>query len=296
VRLSIAGFQDKLAVLEEEGAWYLAEGPDLASTHILKPEPANPRLAGLTSNEFFCMRLSAACELDTAQVQLHHIPDAVLSVTRFDRFRQGAGVRRRHVIDGCQLLGLPSGYKYERPYGDAPDVRAVRDGASLPRFFEAIEACPQPTRARLQLMRWLVFQVLLGNTDAHAKNLSFYMTAAGPVQAPAYDLVCGALYQEGNVSQAYAMAIGDAFSTEELTPYEWAQFCVSTGISPSLVRKELERGVKMINSRLSRVASAVQQEGADPEVIQRIAEVVEAECVRQLDLAPQIKGMMAVAR
>ena len=296
VRLSIAGYQDKLGVLEEGGEWYLVEGPDLASTHILKPEPVNPLLAGLTSNEFFCMRLAAACELETAQVQLHHTPDAVLSVTRFDRYWQGATVRRHHVIDGCQLLGLPSGYKYERPYGDNPDVRAVRDGASLPRFFEAIEASPQPTKARLQLIRWLVFQVLLGNTDAHAKNLSFHMTAAGPVQAPAYDLVCGALYREGNVSQAYAMAIGDAFGTEELTPYEWAQFCVATGVSPSLVRKELERGVKLIRTRLPGVATAVQQEGAVPEVIQRITEVVEAECVRQLALAPHIKDMMAVAR
>ncbi len=296
VRLSIAGFQDKLAILEEGGAWHLVEGTDLASTHILKPEPVNPVLAGLTSNEFFCMRLAAACELDTAQVRLHRIPDAVLSITRFDRYRQGTAVRRRHVIDGCQLLGLPSGYKYERPYGDNPDVRSVRDGASLPRLFKAIEASPQPVKARLQLLRWLVFQVLLGNTDAHAKNLSFHMTAAGPVQAPAYDLVCGALYREGNVSQAYAMAIGDAFSTEELTPYEWAQFCVATGISPSLVSKELDRGIKAIRARLPGVAAAVRQEGAVPEVIQRITEVVEAECVRQLALAPHIKGMMAAAR
>ncbi len=296
VRLSMAGFQDKLAVLEDAGEWYLAEGPDLASTHILKPEPVNPVLAGLTSNEFFCMRLAAACDLDTARVQLHHIPDAVLSVTRFDRYRQGAAVRRRHVFDGCQLLGLPSGYKYERPYGDNPDVRAVRDGASLPRLFKAIDASPQPVKARLQLLRWLVFQVLLGNADAHAKNLSFHMTAAGLVQAPAYDLVCSAPYREGNVNQAYAMAIGDAFSTQELTPYEWAQFCVATGVSPSLARKELERGVKVIRARLPGVAAAVQQEGAVPEVVQRITEVVEAECARQLALAPHIKDMMAAAR
>ncbi|NVZ08242.1 HipA N-terminal domain-containing protein [Allochromatium humboldtianum] len=55
VRLSIAGFQDKLAVLVEGEDWYLVEGPDLASTHILKPDPVDPRLAGLTSNEFFCI-------------------------------------------------------------------------------------------------------------------------------------------------------------------------------------------------------------------------------------------------
>lgn len=296
VRLSIAGFQDKLAILDESGAWYLVEGPDLASTHILKPDPVNPSLAGLTSNEFFCMKLAAACDLETASVELHHVPEPVLCITRFDRYREGAAIRRRHVIDGCQLLGLQSGFKYERPYGDGPDVRNIRDGASLDRFFAATDACPQPAKARLQLLRWLVFQVLLGNTDAHAKNLSFYMTGAGPMQAPAYDLLCGALYKADNVSQTYAMAIGDAFSTEELSAYEWAQFCVATHIHPTLVRREIERGVKTIRAQLPRVSAAVLRDGAVSEVVSRITEVVEAECARQLALAPLIKAMQGSAR
>lgn len=296
VRLSIAGFQDKLAVLEEAGRWYLVEGSDLASTHILKPDPVNPKLAGLTSNEFFCMKLAAACELNTASVRLHHVPEPVLGVARFDRYLDGTNVRRRHMIDGCQLLGLQSGFKYERPYGDNPDVRNLRDGASLPRFFTAIEASPQPAKAKLQLLRWLVFQVLLGNTDAHAKNLSFYMTAAGPVQAPAYDLICGAVYQADSVSQTYAMAIGDAFSTEELSAYEWAQFCVATGLNPSLVRKELERGVKAMRTHLPRMSEATLKEGADPKVVAQIVDVVNTECDHQLAFAPHIKAMLGSAR
>ena len=58
VRLSIAGFQDKIAVFEEGGQWALVEGGQLASTHILKPEPVTAQLAGLTGNEYFCMRLA----------------------------------------------------------------------------------------------------------------------------------------------------------------------------------------------------------------------------------------------
>lgn len=296
VRLSIAGFQDKLAVLDDAGAWYLVEGPDLASTHILKPDPINPSLAGLTSNEFFCMKLAAACGLETASVALRHVPEPVLCITRFDRYREDAAVRRRHVIDGCQLLGLQSGFKYERPYGDNPDVKDIRDGASLARFFAATDASPQPAKARVQLLRWLVFQVLLGNTDAHAKNLSFYMTADGPVQAPAYDLLCGSLYKADNVSGTYAMAIGDAFSTEELSAYEWAQFCLATKTNPTLVRRELERSVKAIRTQLPRVAEEVLRDGAVSGVVSRITDVVVAECSRQLTLAPLIKDMLVSAR
>jgi serine/threonine-protein kinase HipA len=300
VRLSIAGFQDKLAIYmeaDDEGKacdWFLVEGPDLASTHILKPEPINPQLAGLTSNEFFCMKLAASAGLDTADVALHSLPEPVLCITRFDRVRQGVAVRRRHIIDGCQLLDLSSSYKYERPYGDNPDVRDVRDGASLVRLFAAIKTSPQPAKAKLQLLRWLIFQVLLGNADAHAKNLSFYMTGSGPVQAPAYDLICSALYPT-QVSQNFAMAVGDAFTLDELSAYEWAQFCVSTDTNATQVRKEIERSVGLILKHLEQVAEAAIVAGALPEVVNGIAAIVRTQCARQLALAPQIRGMVSSA-
>lgn len=116
------------------------------------------------------------------------------------------------------------------------------------------------------------------------------MTAAGPVQAPAYDLLCGALYKTDSVSQTYAMAIGDAFSTEELSAYEWARFCVTTGINPTLIGREIERSVKAVRAQLPRVLEEVLGDGAVSEVVSRIAEVVDAECTRQLTLAPFIKA------
>ncbi len=293
VRLSIAGFQDKLAVFRDDGRWYLVEGPDLASTHILKPDPVNPRLAGLTSNELFCMKLAAAIGLETAPVELHRLPEPVLCIARFDRFRHGPAVRRRHVIDGCQLLDLATSYKYERPYGDGVDVRDIRDGASLPRLFAAIKGSPQPAKAKLLLLRWLVFQILLGNTDAHAKNLSFFMTAAGPVQAPAYDMTCTALYQS-HVSQTFAMAVGDAFDTSELSAYEWAQFCRATDTNPTLVAKEVQRSVQLIRKKLPAVRETAVSSGAVPEIIEKISQVIEEQCETQLKLAPQIRKMMTI--
>lgn len=128
VRLSIAGYQDKLAAFDSGGEWALVEGSNRASTHILKPDPIAPRLAGLTSNEFFCMRLAAAVGLPVAPVRLEHVPEPVLVVERFDRMRAGDEVRRLHVIDACQALGVPPSLKYERPYGDSRDVAAVRTG------------------------------------------------------------------------------------------------------------------------------------------------------------------------
>lgn len=94
VRLSIAGYQDKIAVFEDEGCWAFVDGARLASTHILKPEPVSDRLSGLTGNEFFCMRLAHRAKLPVADVALVHVPEPVLVVKRFDRERTAEGVAR----------------------------------------------------------------------------------------------------------------------------------------------------------------------------------------------------------
>lgn len=278
VRLSIAGHQDKLAVLAQGARWSLVEGPDLASTHILKPEPVQPQLAGLTSNEFFCMKLAAAVGIPTSAVTLHFVPEPVLCIERFDRFWRGEAVRRRHVIDGCQLLDLPSSYKYERPYGDHRDVRDIRDGATLAKLFKAIETSAQPAKTKLQLLRWLLFQLLIGNSDAHAKNISFYMTPAGPLLAPAYDLTCTAMYRNANISQTFAMAVGDAFGREELSVYEWGQFCNATGVRPAQLKKEIARSVRLIREHCASVSELAIAAGAQRSVLESISEIALENC------------------
>ena len=62
-----------------------------------------------------------------AEVELMHVPEPALLIKRFDRKFIDYGVERLHIIDGCQALGLSVGYKYERPYGNNPDVQHVRD-------------------------------------------------------------------------------------------------------------------------------------------------------------------------
>lgn len=294
VRLSIAGYQDKIAAYRNHGEWFLVEGPRYASTHILKPEPVTDMMRGLTSNEFFCMRLATAVKLPAATVELMHVPEPVLVIERFDRKLVAHGVERLHIIDGCQALGLPVGYKYERPYGNNPDVRHIRDGASLPRLFELMDrASPTPAAQRLQLLRWAIFQVLIGNTDAHAKNLSFYSTAAGLILAPAYDLVSGLAFQSESLDRTYAMAIGDAFSADEISPYEWAHFTTQCKLPLPLVSKTLERMAYLVHNVMDDVMQKALQDGAEQDHLSKVADTIKAECQRQLAFAPKIRKVPA---
>jgi serine/threonine-protein kinase HipA len=149
------------------------------------------------------------------------------------------GVQRLHCIDGCQALGMGVSMKYERPYGDGRDVQHLRDGASLPKLFALMDhASSKPAADRLALLRWAIFQVLTGNTDAHGKNLSFFMDAGGLSLAPAYDLVCCLLYAGDSISDTLAMAIGDNFNPTALTAYDWALMAQECRLNPKLVSRE----------------------------------------------------------
>lgn len=288
VRLSIAGYQDKIAVFEEGGQWALVEGSRLASTHILKPEPVAAQLAGLTGNEFFCMRLAYWAKLPVAEVAIVQVPEPVLVVKRFDRELTARRVVRRHIIDGCQALGLSSALKYERPYGDTRDVRELREGASLPMLFAVLEHCPRPAAERLALLRWTLFQVLIGNTDAHAKNVSFYAGREGLSLAPAYDLVCGLAFDGEKLLDTYAMSIGDAFHAQELSPFEWANFAHACALPFRQVSTELSRMAQRVRESLPKACEDARVAGVAPVLIERLRALVAAECERQTEMAPNV--------
>lgn len=288
VRLSIAGYQDKLAVFESDGEWSLVDGASRASTHILKPDPIAPRLAGLTSNEFFCMRLAAAIKLPVAAVRLEHVPEPVLVVERFDRARDGDRVRRIHAIDGCQALGVTPALKYERPFGDGRDVADIRTGTSLPVLFRLGRSATTPAAFKLHLLRWVIFQALIQNFDAHAKNISFFWDRSGLRVAPAYDLVSIGIYPESWFPKTFAMAFGDAFTVQDLIPYEWAHMAHLCDIKLRQLANEIVKMATAIEREAGGVATQVIAEGGDPGITQHVRDLALTMSARQRQIALEI--------
>jgi serine/threonine-protein kinase HipA len=192
------------------------------------------------------------------------------------------------VIDGCQALGISVGMKYERPYGNTNDVRHIRDGASLPRLFDLMDMTNRPAAQRLALLRWLLFQVLIGNTDAHAKNLSFFVSAIGMYLTPAYDMVCTLAYADSQIEDNFAMAIGDAFTEGELTAYEWAQFAANCRLSPRLVSIEMLNLMQRIRDSLPVVQAEVVAAGGQAPVALGVMDVISRMCAKHEQLAKLI--------
>jgi len=290
VRLSIAGYQDKIAVYEHDGRLFLVNGGPKASTVIVKPVPTRPALASLPGNEFMCMQLARAAGLPVADTWLEHVPEPVLFVKRFDRKETPTSVERLHLIDGCQLLGLSVGMKYERPYGDGPDVRNIRDGASLRTLFQAINQYSlQPAVDRLALLRWAIFQVLIGNTDAHGKNLSFFVQPSGVRLAPAYDMVCIPALKDAQLSSTLAMAVGDAFTEAEITPFDWAQLGHQAGLRPSAMAQQITGLISKVTEAIEIASGIAQKRDVSQETIDAVSRHVIEACDRHRTSATQVK-------
>ena len=289
VRLSIAGYQDKIAVYENEGKWFLVEGSRFATTYIVKPLPQKPQLDTLPANEFFCMKLAKAVGLATAEVEIKYVPEPVLFVERFDRLDLKDHVKRIHVIDGCQALGLSVAMKYERPYGDSKDVQDIRDGVSYLKLFQLINQSANPAKDRLSLLRWALFQILIGNCDAHGKNISFFMSQKGLNLAPAYDLVCLPALKDAALSTSLAMAIGDAFSESEITKNEWILFADDCQMQPKALANQLIHLIQKILKALPGIAAISRENAISEKVIQTITSTITDICNRQNKIALEIK-------
>ena len=179
-RMSLAGAQHKLAVVLQGNALFEPAG-STPSTHILKPDHPDDDYRHSVINEWFVMRLAKRLGLEVPEVHRRYVPSPVYLINRFDRVQADTGWQRRHVIDACQLLGLDRSFKYSQ--------------GSMDNLAALAKACRSPAVARTRLFGWLVFNVLVGNSDAHLKNLSFLVSHEGVQLAPFYDLLSVACYE-----------------------------------------------------------------------------------------------------
>ncbi len=241
MRLSVAGVQVKLPVMSKsDGTFGIGEGK-YASTHIMKFEK-RPK-SHLVLNEFFCMRLAKAAGLGVADVALKRVGKFnTLMVKRFDREVVEDGVERLHVIDGCQLLDLPPHYKYERVFGAEDAVKDHREGASFQKLFATADSFTSKLQLSIFLIRWAIYSLIIGNADAHGKNVSFFLDEYGLTPAPLYDLLAVAMHITFNdeekikeIDQELAMAFGDEFELDAVKAYDLIDFARSCGIAQELV-------------------------------------------------------------
>jgi serine/threonine-protein kinase HipA len=201
------------------------------STHILKPDSLQPRYQPSAINEYACMKLARAMKLPVPDVWLVRVPEAAFVVQRYDRVEVDGNIICKHQIDGCQILGQGPGWKYERMAGLV----------SLPLIIKALRNLHISGADMLQVQRWVMFNYLIGNADAHGKNISVMLGPQGVSLAPFYDLLNVRVYGD----EGLALRIGDAETFEEVGYGAWMDWCHDCGFGFPAVRKAL---LKMANT------------------------------------------------
>ena len=211
-RFALAGSQGKFAVARREAAWSWVDG-DNPSTHIIKPDSA--RFQGIADIEAATMELARLCGIDTANFDLLRCGKTkAYIVERFDRKVEADGsVRRLHVEDLTQALGLPRDAKYAVSARQVVGLLTSADASG--------SACRQ-------WLEQLVFNTLVGNCDAHAKNYSIFIGPDGVKLCPLYDSVCTLVWPE--TSDSLAMSINGKDSARTLTLSDWAAEAALDGV------------------------------------------------------------------
>jgi len=262
LRLSLAGAQNKLPVHVDASGLSLPRGGS-PSSHILKPGARG--FAHMTVNEHLCMRLADALGLSVPASTVLRKPEPLYLVERYDRRRSPEGALERiHQIDFCQALNLPSHRKYEHEGG--PSLQACFD--VITRFSAA------PARDRLRLISWVIFNFLIGNSDAHAKNLALLITRDGATLAPFYDLVSTAVYPD--LTDRLALKIGGENRPDSIRPRHWEALAKASGANPRIVRERIADLAGSILPAAREVAAMAGLEEGESATIEEILGVIAA--------------------
>lgn len=268
--MSLAGAQDKVGLRFDGKTRRLWDSVGLSpTTHILKPDTRQARYAPSAINEYACMTLARAIKLPVPRVWLLRVPEAAYVVERYDREVPAHGdIVSLHQIDGCQLLGHGSAWKYER------------SGAlvSLAKLVHALRALGVRGRDMLAFQRWVMFNYLIGNADAHAKNLSVLIDGGRPgfKLAPFYDLVCVRAYGDTGL----ALFIGDEEAFDAVGLHSWEAFCKDCGFAVKETLKELQAMAAALLPAWDKVRAQIDQQDkptdAERSVLERMTQVFQA--------------------
>jgi serine/threonine-protein kinase HipA len=240
LRLSLAGAQDKMPVIVHNNRICLPlDGTP--STHILKPEP--DRFPGLAANEIFCMTLAQAVGLNTPNTEYRLIgKKSCILVQRYDRATDEDGsTTRLHQEDFCQALGFPPERKYQSEGGPT-----LSDCISLLRDWSTTPVLDIPS-----FINGLIFNVLIGNADAHGKNYSLLYSGGERRLSPYYDLVSTLAWP--GLSKNLAMKIGGCESVNTFTIGDWKKMAKKAGLGWPMIRERMAESCHSVLNELGEV-------------------------------------------
>jgi serine/threonine-protein kinase HipA len=257
-RLSLAGAQEKTALLKQDGVWIRPHGMT-PTTHILKTQlghlPSGIDLSDSVENEFLSMTFCRAMGADVAEVEIVDFEDVrALSITRFDRrWAKDGRLLRLPQEDFCQALGVPPSRKYQ-----------MDDGPTVNDCMRLLAASDRPTQDQSAFFQAQILFWLLGATDGHAKNFSLALRPGGGFQmTPLYDvLTAQKAVDDGQIRHnrmRLAMSLGNQnhYRVNEILPRHFEQTAKDAGYGVTLAKQLLEETSARLNDAIDATTGAL---------------------------------------
>jgi serine/threonine-protein kinase HipA len=266
-RMSLAGAQDKVGLRydSKRELFYDSVGGS-PTTHIAKPDSRLTKYQPSAINEYLCMKLAHEMRLPVPPVDLLHVPESLYVVARYDRAMVEGKIVGLHQIDACQVLSVGADWKYERQGGLV----------SLKKIVAAFRDLKLSGKDLLSVQRWVMFNYLIGNSDAHAKNISLMVSSRGYALAPFYDLLCVQVYGDNDL----ALFIGDETTYDVVGAHSWEAFCEDCGFGFKPTMKQFRKMAQDIGQSWAKtVATAVRQHPmseSEKTLIKQISAVIDA--------------------
>ena len=257
-RISIAGAQEKTALLHHDGRWFKPHGTT-PTTHIFKTQigtwPNGIDLSNSVENEFYCLKFLEAFGLQVNKAEIKTFGKTkTLIIERFDRRWTSDGrLLRVPQEDCCQALSVPPTLKYQSDGG--PSMVAILDllkGGDSP-------AEDQSAFIKAQILFWL-----LGATDGHAKNFSVFLGSGGTYQmTPFYDVLTAQpsldSHQIQRKQMKLAMSVGDSrhYRIDQIHPRHFIQTGAEAGLPKFLVPDAIEEVAACANDAIESIEKSL---------------------------------------
>lgn len=275
-RISVAGAQEKTALLWHDGQWIKPHGTT-PTTHLIKTQigklPGGIDLSDSVENEYYCLKLAEAFGLPVNHARMETFGETkALVIERFDRrWTKDGRLIRLPQEDCCQALSVPPTLRYQNDGGPGMvDILGLLGGSDTP-----LE--DQDIFLKAQLVFWLI-----GATDGHAKNFSLFLTPGGSYRmTPIYDLLTAQPALDARQSERKHMKMAMSVGTRR--PYRFDQIhgrhFVETALKAGLSRK---RAVKLIEEIAGKAPHALDAamnalpKGFPPAIVGAVHEAVTA--------------------
>jgi serine/threonine-protein kinase HipA len=259
LRLSIAGAQEKTALLHHAGQWLLPDG-SAPTTHIFKLPlglvgQMQADLRTSVENEWLCSKIMAAYRIPIAPCEIAHFEDQkALVVERFDRSpaSDGSWIIRLPQEDMCQATGTSPLRKYQSD-----------GGPGIARIMELLLGSDNAAEDRNNFFKTQIIFWLLAATDGHAKNFSIAHLPGGRYRAtPIYDVlsihpIIGAGKNQISTHKAkLAMAVRGStnyYLIEKIQRRHWLAQAQQVGLGAAAAEQLIEEVIETTESVIDEV-------------------------------------------